>query len=159
MAGSVTPKIPDIKLGKAISLSFLSLVLKNIANTTADVAKVHAKKGIITLSYPLVIILFIYTGINPQCIPKITSICHVNPTIAPASNGLKSLIVNTKCEIILDPKVAIGPIIINATGNATNKVNIGTKKNFTRSGTILLNNFSHFEAKYTTKITGITVPV
>ena len=50
MAGSVTPKMPEIKLGIAISFSFLSLVFKKIASTTAEVAKVHAKKGIITLS-------------------------------------------------------------------------------------------------------------
>ena len=50
MAGSVTPKIPEIKLGSAISFSCLFFVLKKIARTTADVAKVQAKKGIITLS-------------------------------------------------------------------------------------------------------------
>ena len=66
MAGSVTPKIPEIKLGSAISFSCLFFVLKKIARTTADMAKVQAKKGIITLSYPLVIMLLIYTGINPQ---------------------------------------------------------------------------------------------
>ena len=59
IAGSVTPKIPEIKFGIAISFSFLSFVLKNIASTTADVAKVQAKNGIITLSYPNVCTLLI----------------------------------------------------------------------------------------------------
>jgi len=57
MAGSVTPKIPEIQFGIAISLIFLSFVLKKTASTTAEVAKVQAKKGIITLSYPKVITL------------------------------------------------------------------------------------------------------
>ena len=50
MAGSVTPKMPEIKFGIAISFNFLSLVLKKIASTTAEVAKVQAKNGIMTLS-------------------------------------------------------------------------------------------------------------
>ena len=50
MAGSVTPKIPEIKFGIAISFNSLSFVLKKIARTTADVANVQAKNGIITLS-------------------------------------------------------------------------------------------------------------
>lgn len=50
MAGSVTPKMPEIKFGIAISFSFLFLVLKKMARTTAEVAKVQEKKGIITLS-------------------------------------------------------------------------------------------------------------
>ena len=133
--------------------------MKNIANTTAELANVQAKNGIITLSYPKVITLFIYTGINPQCIPKITRICQVNPTIAPANSGLKSLIEITICEISVEPNVAIGPITISATGTVINNVSNGTKKNLTKSGTHLLNNFSHLEAKYTINIIGTTVPV
>ena len=129
--------------------------MKNIANTTAELANVQAKNGIITLSYPKVITLFIYTGINPQCIPKITRICQVNPTIAPANSGLKSLIEITICEISVEPNVAIGPITISVINN----VSIGTKKNLTKFGTHLLNNFSHLEAKYTINIIGTTVPV
>ena len=45
MAGSVTPKIPEIKFGSAISFNFLFFVLKKMASTTADVAKVQAKNG------------------------------------------------------------------------------------------------------------------
>ena len=65
---------------------------------------------------------------NPQCIPKITRICQVNPTIAPANSGLNSLIEITTCEINVDPNVAIGPITISATGNVTNNVSIGTQR-------------------------------
>ena len=50
MAGSVTPKMPEMKLGRHISLSFLSLVRRRIARTTPLVAKVQAKNGIMTLS-------------------------------------------------------------------------------------------------------------
>ena len=50
MAGSVTPKMPEIKLGIAISFNFRSFVLKKMASTTAEVANVQAKNGIITLS-------------------------------------------------------------------------------------------------------------
>ncbi len=91
--------------------------------------------------------------------PKITRICQVNPTIAPANSGLKSLIEITICEISVEPNVAIGPITISATGTVINNVSIGTKKNLTKSGTNLLNNFSHLEAKYTINIIGTTVPV
>ena len=159
MAGSVTPKIPEIKLGRHISFSFLFLVLIKIAATTAEVAKVHAKNGIITLSNPYVTILLIYTGIKPQCNPKITKICHVKPTMPPAKSGEKSRIAITVSAISLEPKVATGPINKKPTGKEIINVNIGTKKNFTRSGTILLNSFSHLLAKYTIKITGITVDV
>ena len=100
-----------------------------------------------------------YTGINPQCIPKITKICQVNPTTAPARRGLIFLIARTVSEIIVEPKIVTGPIYINPAGSAVRSVSIGTKKNFTKSGINLLKNFSHFEAKYTTKIIGITVPV
>ena len=137
----------------------MSFVLKKIASTTADVANVHAKNGIITLSYPKVITLLIYTGMNPQCIPKMTRICQVRPTIPPASIGLTLLTANVKCEINVEPNVATGPSSKMATGKVTNNVSIGTKKNFTKSGINLLKSFSHFEANHTAKITGMTVPV
>ena len=79
--------------------------------------------------------------------------------MAPASIGEKLLIVSTVSAIIVDAKVATGPITRNPAGSATKSVSIGTKKNLTRSGTNLLNSFSHFDAKYTIKITGITVEV
>ena len=67
--------------------------------------------------------------------------------------------VNVNWEIRVEPKVATGPKNRTATGKATSMVNMDTKKNFTKSGTNLLKNFSHFEANQTAKITGITVPV
>ena len=96
---------------------------------------------------------------KPQCSPKITRICHVRPTMAPAIIGLKSRIEITKSAMMLELNVATGPITRNPIGSVTNSVSIGTKKNFTRSGMNLLKSFSHFEAKYTTNITGMTVPV
>ena len=98
------------------------VLLNNIARATPAVAKIQAKKGIITLSYPVVIMLFRYPSINPQCIPKITNIFHEPPTMRPANNGLKSLTTNINSETIVEPNVASGPITINATGN----VSIGT---------------------------------
>ena len=139
--------MPEIKFGIHISFNFLSFVFKKIAKTTAEVAKVQAKKGIITASKPLVIILLIYTGIKPQCNPKMTRICQVKPTTAPANIGEKSRIAITVSAMILEPKVATGPINKKPTGKATSNVNIGTKKNLTRSGIHLLNSFSHLLAK------------
>ena len=90
---------------------------------------------------------------------KITNICQVNPTIPPASIGLKLRIDNVNSEINVEPKVATGPKKSMDTGIVTSNVSIGTKKNFTKSGINLLNNFSHLEANHTAKMTGITVPV
>ena len=83
----------------------------------------------------------------------------MKPTTAPATNGLKSLIARVNSDISMEPKVAAGPKRSSVTGSVTRRVSIGTKKNFTRSGTILLNSFSHFDANHTARITGITVPV
>ena len=91
--------------------------------------------------------------------PKITRICQVSPTTAPASIGLKLRIPRVTSEISVEPKVATGPKNRKATGRVTRSVSIGTKKNFTRSGTILLNSFSHLEANQTARMTGMTVPV
>ena len=100
-----------------------------------------------------------YTGMKPQCIPKITRICQVSPTMPPASSGLKLRIVRVNSEIRVEPKVATGPRKITATGKVTSRVSMGTKKNFTRSGMNRLNSFSHLDANHTARITGITVPV
>ena len=91
--------------------------------------------------------------------PKITRICQVSPTTAPASVGLKPRIASVNSDIKVEPKVATGPRNSMETGIVTSSVSIGTKKNFTRSGMYLLKNFSHFEANHTARITGITVPV
>ena len=130
-----------------------------IAKTTAEVAKVQAKKGIITLSKPLVWMLLIYTGMKPQWRPKITRICQVRPTMAPAIMGLTFRTAMTNPEIRLEPKMARGPMSRKPRGMDTSSVSMGTKKNFTRSGIKRLKKRSHLAAKYTTKITGITVPV
>ena len=51
MAGSVTPQIPEINAGSAKVFSFLSLVLINIANTTAVCEKDATKFATRNLSY------------------------------------------------------------------------------------------------------------
>ena len=79
--------------------------------------------------------------------------------MAPAISGLKLRTARVNSEIKAEPKVAAGPKNNTAAGNATSMVSIGTKKNLTKSGTILLKNFSHFDANQTARITGITVPV
>ena len=55
--------------------------------------------------------------------------------------------VNTIFDTISEAKVVTGPITINPTDKETNITIIGSTKNFTTSGTNLLKNFSHFEAK------------
>ena len=89
IAGSVTPKIPEIIAGIHNDFSFLFFAFNAIAITTPVCAKHTAQETATIVSYPRTDTLFIAMGTNPQCKPNITNICQKPPINIPAKTGLK----------------------------------------------------------------------
>ncbi|MNH37846.1 hypothetical protein D3C73_1192860 [compost metagenome] len=89
MAGSVTPKIPEMTAGIESDFNFMFLVRSRIASTTPVWAKEAPNTPARIGSDFSTVRLLIAIGTNPQCRPKITNTCQKAPSRMPAMTGLR----------------------------------------------------------------------